>query len=229
MWRSPRSTARIRGTRAADPTAIDEEQCIAHRAGPFRTIALIWSIVSIASRRSIRRLRRFRHHAQRSNSRRHLEPYREFLIQDEPAVLTGATAASPPGKRARTIVQNPRSARSGRSVPSRPRYSRLQRPRDRADDMRKRGTMVDVLTEMLARLRADNDLDMAAISADGLHGRIRFRRRVRRRRHLRHRRRRFPDDDCARRRAQRGEPQMLTIEYPTAPSSSVRWSTARCS
>jgi predicted regulator of Ras-like GTPase activity (Roadblock/LC7/MglB family) len=28
--------------------------------------------------------------------------------------------------------------------------------------------MVDVLTEMLARLRADNDLDMAAISADGL-------------------------------------------------------------
>lgn len=28
--------------------------------------------------------------------------------------------------------------------------------------------MVDVLIEMLARLRADNDLDMAAIGADGL-------------------------------------------------------------
>src|SRR3954465_15864641 len=28
--------------------------------------------------------------------------------------------------------------------------------------------MVDVLTELLARLRSDNDLDLAAISADGL-------------------------------------------------------------
>ncbi|GIW04499.1 MAG: hypothetical protein KatS3mg059_1119 [Thermomicrobiales bacterium] len=28
--------------------------------------------------------------------------------------------------------------------------------------------MVDVLTDMLARLRVDNDLDLAAISADGL-------------------------------------------------------------
>lgn len=28
--------------------------------------------------------------------------------------------------------------------------------------------MVDLLTEMVARLRADNDLDLAAISADGL-------------------------------------------------------------
>jgi len=74
--------------------------------------------------------------------------------------------------------------------------------------------MVDVLTELLARLRADNDLDMAAICADGLMVASDFAAGF------------DAEDICATAgdgflmmalgvELQRGEPVMLTIEYQT--------------
>ena len=45
------------------------------------------------------------------------------------------------------------------------RYTRSQ---ERLGTPREVAAMADALNEMLARLRADNDLDLAAVSADGL-------------------------------------------------------------
>jgi predicted regulator of Ras-like GTPase activity (Roadblock/LC7/MglB family) len=73
--------------------------------------------------------------------------------------------------------------------------------------------MVDELTELLARLRADNDLDLAAISADGLMVAAEFAEGL------------DAEGICATAgdgflmmmalgvELQRGEPEMLTIEY----------------